>query len=603
MKTPGTDLIIRLLTLGVILIVYGLTMGTSIGPIDSGELATAAWTWGVAHPTGYPLYTSLGFLWSHLPLGMRVIMQLNLFSLLCTAASAWLLERSARRLLPANIPDLTATFAVTGAMLMYAFQRTIWSQSTVVEVYSLHLLCISAFTWRFLLALETGKKADLLIAGICLGLAFSNHMTTILLIPGILILYFWKKGINKAAIQQGLLFLPGVIGIPILMYGLLMMRAGQEPLLNWGAPSSLTSLFRHVSGAQFQIWFKFGDEAKGTLARNFGVFMDGLLKGTGYLALIPAIAGIFALSMVSRPLLVFVLVNIGWTVWYAAHYDIHDIESYFSWAYFNVALLAAAGGVMLVSRLPRIAGAALLLPGLMACVLNFPDTTMRGNDFYEQYTRNVLENAPKDAIILTYEWDFFISPAYYLQQVEGIRPDVRIVDKELLRRSWYYPQLEGMYPGILAPVNKLVTQFQAAIIPFEEGEKFDPNRLEALFRGIQNGLIAGNLGKYPVLIMPEMVEKELRAGEWAVPAGSVLVPCPYYLEIVPDTIYRPMNWTQEIPSSPMRNYYEKYPVQLLRNLNLYRLQYETHTGHPDAAAKIHHHMETAFKGMKLNERQ
>ena len=32
---------------------------------DSGELQAAAWLAGLSHPTGYPLYLILGWLWSH----------------------------------------------------------------------------------------------------------------------------------------------------------------------------------------------------------------------------------------------------------------------------------------------------------------------------------------------------------------------------------------------------------------------------------------------------------------------------------------------------------------------------------------------------------
>jgi hypothetical protein len=42
------------------LLVYALTLAPSLGPVDAGELAAAAYTLGVAHPTGYPLYALLG---------------------------------------------------------------------------------------------------------------------------------------------------------------------------------------------------------------------------------------------------------------------------------------------------------------------------------------------------------------------------------------------------------------------------------------------------------------------------------------------------------------------------------------------------------------
>ena len=48
---------------------YGLTLAPTITFLDSGELTTVAWTTGIAHPPGYPLYTLISSAFIHLPLG------------------------------------------------------------------------------------------------------------------------------------------------------------------------------------------------------------------------------------------------------------------------------------------------------------------------------------------------------------------------------------------------------------------------------------------------------------------------------------------------------------------------------------------------------
>ena len=58
-------------------IVYVSTMGRSLVSIDAGELAVVQIFAGIAHPTGYPLFTIIGHLWSLLPLGIAPIIQLN----------------------------------------------------------------------------------------------------------------------------------------------------------------------------------------------------------------------------------------------------------------------------------------------------------------------------------------------------------------------------------------------------------------------------------------------------------------------------------------------------------------------------------------------
>ena len=56
-----------------------ITMANGAG--DSGELASTAYTLGIAHPTGYPLYTLLGYVVSNLPVG-EVAWRVNALSAL-----------------------------------------------------------------------------------------------------------------------------------------------------------------------------------------------------------------------------------------------------------------------------------------------------------------------------------------------------------------------------------------------------------------------------------------------------------------------------------------------------------------------------------------
>src|SRR5438128_6591606 len=61
------------------LVVYLATVSPTVNFIDSGELITAVHEPGIVHPPGYPLYTLLGYVASHLPVG-EVAWRVNLFS-------------------------------------------------------------------------------------------------------------------------------------------------------------------------------------------------------------------------------------------------------------------------------------------------------------------------------------------------------------------------------------------------------------------------------------------------------------------------------------------------------------------------------------------
>ena len=77
----------NLITAVFVLLVYLFTIAPSVVQIDSGELAAVQATLGIAHPTGYPLFTIVGYIFSLIPLPFTKIFQLNLLAAIyCSAA-------------------------------------------------------------------------------------------------------------------------------------------------------------------------------------------------------------------------------------------------------------------------------------------------------------------------------------------------------------------------------------------------------------------------------------------------------------------------------------------------------------------------------------
>ncbi|HMT11774.1 MAG TPA: DUF2723 domain-containing protein, partial [Ignavibacteria bacterium] len=71
----------------ICLVIYTLTLFPSITFLDSGGLAAVSFTFGVPHPTGYPLFLIIGWIVSHIPIGSSVIYRLNLLSAVESAAA------------------------------------------------------------------------------------------------------------------------------------------------------------------------------------------------------------------------------------------------------------------------------------------------------------------------------------------------------------------------------------------------------------------------------------------------------------------------------------------------------------------------------------
>src|SRR3970040_1280849 len=72
---------------------YLMTMCRSVSFIDAGELAAVACVMGIAHPTGYPLFTLTAHLAHWFSFGGNQIVVLNVFSALVVAFGVGVFSR------------------------------------------------------------------------------------------------------------------------------------------------------------------------------------------------------------------------------------------------------------------------------------------------------------------------------------------------------------------------------------------------------------------------------------------------------------------------------------------------------------------------------
>src|SRR5262245_10714223 len=114
--------------------VYARTLAPGVATIfdDSLELQLVAFQPGIAHPTGYPLYTLLGKLFTFLPVG-DVAYRVNLFAAVAAglAVGAWYLaiQEALAYGSPAPLPARHLP-AMIGALAL-GFTTTFWSQGTI----------------------------------------------------------------------------------------------------------------------------------------------------------------------------------------------------------------------------------------------------------------------------------------------------------------------------------------------------------------------------------------------------------------------------------------------------------------------------------------
>ncbi|HSL90251.1 MAG TPA: DUF2723 domain-containing protein [Ignavibacteriaceae bacterium] len=563
-------------------IVYLFTLAPSVIQIDTGELAAVQATLGIAHPTGYPLYTIIGYLFSKIPLPFTTIYQLNLLAAIyCALAvsiftytSKFILDKievfsfqkknsavkgkkkdkrqksvavkSAKPALEFNESIKILSSVLAGISL--AFSKTFWFQSTSVEVYSFHLLLISLIILFLIKAFvnrnessDDIKTKSWLWFAFFLALSFTNHMTTLLILPGVAYLYFTRWGFNKNSLIRIGIMLLVFFPVLILIYSYFPIRSAQEPYLNWGNPVDWERIYRHISGFQYQVWlFSSADVAK----KQFEYFINNFTSEFSITTIIVLFGVIISIIRFSK-LFIFFLISFVFTVLYSINYDINDIDAYFLLAYVSLAFFSVMGFAKIFYELSenkavkRIAVVIIILPVLIQAYSNYDEVDQSEVYVYEDYTKALMNSVEKDAIIFSYQWDYFLSASYYFQFVEDFRRDIAVVDKELLRRSWYFVQLEAKYPGLLDGVKNDITPFLEALKPFERKENFDSNLLETLFRRIMINLVATNINKREFYIAPEVVQNEMQRGEFSLPEGYFIVPHLFMFKVTKDQKYIP----------------------------------------------------------------
>jgi hypothetical protein len=216
--------------------------------------------------------------------------------------------------------------------------------------------------------------------------------------------------------------------------------------------------------------------------------------------------------------------------------------------------------------------------------LNFEKVNQSDNVQFEEYTRAVLNSMDKNSIVISYIWDFFVSPSYYVQFVENERKDVAVIDKELVRRSWYFNQLKTNYPIIYQRSKNLIDSFLPELLKFERNQKYDPLLLEKFYKEIISSFITRNLNDHSIYLTPEMVTNEIRNGWLILPDSLRLVPDLFAFKIVKDTAYQPLRLKDyKIQFRSDKSYYTEMLKNLIVTAHINRALYELKFGKYDEA--------------------
>ncbi len=305
------------------LVVYTITLAPTVTLEDSGEFAVAADWLGVPHPPGYPSWTMIAWVFARVFSFITFRGQPNpawgigfvsaVFGALAAALTAILVCRSGRDVLyfsQAISHDMTKKMenaicfvAGVSSSLFFAFTPIMWSQSTIIEVYSLNAFFLVFVLLFVYLWLNRPKDKYLYWLALVFGIGLTNYQVLLLaalalaivvlfkdfelfrdfaLVGGPLVgavalvyvgilpaiehptepLWYWYLGLNGTLLILSYYFLPrgktvaitillAQVGVAVYAY-MPIVSDLRNPPMNWGYPRTWDGFMHAISRGQYE---------------------------------------------------------------------------------------------------------------------------------------------------------------------------------------------------------------------------------------------------------------------------------------------------------------------------------------------------------------
>ncbi len=487
-----------LLAFVVPLVVYVGSLSTSPDGWDNGEAQTVPYILGIFHPTGFPLYTLLGWAFTHLVPLSTVAWRMNLLSAIATASTCAAIAVLARGM-GAAWPT-----ALAGA-LAFAFTRPIWITAAHSEVHAVMVAFLAAMLVALQRALALRSVRAYLAAAALAGCALAVHLHAVWSVPGLVLAGLL---LLRELRWRGALAAVAAFVAPLLTYAYLPLRGwyiavhhldpnDAPPLdgagrLAWGMfePHTWTGFVRQTTGSDIgasHFALAALDVRSWPAYATAWIAQGQTLLGTGVVVL--ALIGVFVVAWRLPRLLPVIVAGAG-AVPFAVAYSVIE-QTLTRYIFLSLALacaLAPAAAAIVSSGRVRVVAnilvcATLLLTAYASYTANLNLVAYAGDHSGEDLIAFVRDGTPDGAIVMaswldatTLEYGKEVEHALgtrlvaYMGWPSDGRPLVRrwartkrvFVDADFSER----PELEAQIPPSWRHVRKVMADHQLVeIVP------------------------------------------------------------------------------------------------------------------------------------------
>ncbi|MFN8582568.1 MAG: DUF2723 domain-containing protein [Gemmatimonadaceae bacterium] len=482
-----------------VLALYLATLAPSTAMWDTSEYIAAAYTVGIPHPPGNPLFVLVGRVFALVPIASTIAVRLNVLAALCSALAAalWFLtvDRVARDWLPRAPRLIVAALAA----LVGATAFTVWNQSVVNEkVYTVSLGVMAAISWLMFRWCDAsaGKRGDalLLLVAYLLGLGYSNHMVGMLPAPAVFLVILMRR--PRTLLRWRLVLgAMGLVVVGLTPFATQPVRAAYNPPINEGEPTAcreglkVSCTFSQKTWDAFSYNFNRKQYGKPDLSIRQAPFTAQVGMWWLYFRWqwLRDVNGERPLAQSLMAIAFLLLAGLGgWThyhkhrasFWYFGpliglltlaliYYlnfrygasqdpgltvlrEVRDRDYFFIWSFSALSVWIALGLAALWNhasglldevrgfgaRRAWIVTAPMLLVAAVPLAANWSTASRRGDQATLAFAHDLLNSVEPYSVLIT-GGDNDTFPLWYAQEVEGIRKDVTIGVLSLMNTEWY----------------------------------------------------------------------------------------------------------------------------------------------------------------------
>ncbi len=466
-----------IVTLGIFAffsILFSYTQSSSIFGGDAGDLVTAAYTGGVAHPPGYPLYTFLGYILSHtLSIG-TVAWRIGLISSISLALALTGLFAYISNYAKSMLAGIVAVGTI-GLSYLY------WLYAIVPEVFALHIL----FVVFQMLTLHSWLERKSRWAGIefifLFILSLSHHHIILFMVPSYLFLLYSHKLPVKNLIKNNVILLILSTVIALLPLFWLAISINSQAIYTWQDTLTLNNFIKLLTRASYGSFSAATIVVESPFARLMGVYayFVVLIEDITLPAFAVGIAGAIYEYMRNKRNFYYHTIAYMCTgpiyFLYAGYiltnsFTIATFERFLMPSYVIFAIWIGMGVVALfrafeslvayirvktsttssTNYYPLVFALCMILP-INLFFINFPKLSVLRTDMTaEKLAMNILDTADKDSIVLLSN-DNDIFNAAYIRYASGYRNDLIVANRSHLVVSKRFKNIAVHYPELKFP--------------------------------------------------------------------------------------------------------------------------------------------------------